>query len=283
MLSYQHGYHAGNRADLHKHGFLAWLLDRLVQKDKPLTYIDIFAGRGLYDLTSGFAQKTGEAKQGIQSLASTDWPAELTAWKKQLAMLNKQQETTRYGGSPWIASQLLRHQDTLHFCELHPREFKALESNFKRKSNCHLYFKDAYESLSALTPPMPRRGLALIDPSYELKEEYQKLAQVIPAAVTKWQVGIFILWYPLLEADRHHAMLRQLDNQLATYERLQAEWRWREPWHEDGSGMLGSGLYIINPPWQGDKFLNGWHNTLCQALGGRSSLKTHKPQPHESN
>lgn len=278
MLSYQHGYHAGNKADLHKHGLLVWLLDRLTQKDKPATYIDIFAGRGLYDLQSDASQKTGEARQGVLNLTNKDWPSALKPWQDALVRLNQGKQIRRYGGSPWIATQLLRRQDTLHFCELHPKEFSVLESNFKQDSRCNLYFKDAYESLNALVPPMPRRGLVLIDPSYEIKGEYQQIADQLPLAVTKWQVGCFMLWYPLLEADRHLLMLRQLESQLAMFDILQAEWRWREPWHEDTNGMLGSGLLLINPPWQADIFMKQWQAQLCQIFsGGRSSLKSRAP------
>lgn len=260
MLSYQHGFHAGNRADLHKHGTLVWLLTQLARKDKPASFLDVYAGRGLYDLASEAARKTGEAEQGILKAYGRAWPEALAPWKALLAGLNPKGVLRSYGGSPWLAAKLLRPTDKLTFCDLHPQEFNKLEEVFKKDSRIGLHFRHAHEALLALLPPTPRRGLVLIDPSFEVKSEFVELAEVLVQAVGKWQTGQFMLWYPLLPGDPHRPMLRKLaELQLP---QLVGEWRWRETWHEDTHGMLGSGILLINPPWQTDAFLKEWQDTL---------------------
>ncbi len=260
MLSYQHGYHAGNRADIHKHGLLAWLLQRLTQKNKPACYIDVYAGRGFYDLEGSFARKTGEASDGITQLKNVTWPASLQCWKQLIDADNPADRWRYYGGSPHIASRLLRDTDTLIFCELHDNEFSRLNSLFNRDSRCNLHHRDAHEALNALLPPMPRRGLALIDPPYEVKKEYDQMVTDIKLAADKWPVGSIMLWYPILEAGRHTHMLRQLKQLKLPL--LIGEWQWRQAWHEDTRGMLGSGVVVCHPPWQADVFLKQWQQQL---------------------
>lgn len=262
MLSYQHGFHAGNRADLHKHGLLVWLLTHLVQKNKPASFLDVYAGRGLYDLASESARKTGEAEEGILRIYGRAWPDALAPWKEVLAQLNPKGGLRAYGGSPWLASALLRPSDNLIFCDLHPQEFSKLKDVFHRDSRIGLHFRHAHEALLALLPPTPKRGLVLIDPSFEVKSEFMELAVVLQQAVSKWREGQFMLWYPLLPGEPHRPMLRELVK--LDMPQLTSEWRWRETWHEDTHGMLGSGILLINPPWQADTFLTLWQRTLCE-------------------
>jgi 23S rRNA (adenine2030-N6)-methyltransferase len=134
-----------------------------------------------------------------------------------------------------------------------------------------LHQRHAHEALLALLPPTPRRGLVLLDPSYEVKSEYQQMTDLLHKAVTKWPQGSFMLWYPLLESERHLPMLRQLA--ALDVPQMLGEWRWRESWHEDSQnlpakGMLGSGLLVLNPPWQMDTFLDEWQTCLCDWFPG---------------
>lgn len=277
MLSYQHSFHAGNRADLHKHGLLTWLLTHLTAKDKPASLLDVFAGRGFYDLASDAANKTGEAEAGITRVFARAWPEALAPWQEVLKSLNPQGGLRYYAGSPLLAAKLLRPQDKLSFCELHPTEFKKLHDEFKADSRASLHHRHAHEALLALLPPTPRRGLVLIDPSYEVKTEYQQMAELLIKAQQKWPEGCFMLWYPLLQGERHIAMRRLLAAQ--DIPQVIGEWRWRESWHEDsaelhGKGMMGSGLLVLNPPWRMDKFLGIWHQTLCDWFpGSQASLE----------
>ena len=155
MLSYQHIYHAGNLADVHKHGLLAWTLEYLTRKDKPLTYMETHAGRALYDLSSDSARKTGEAAQGVAKAGN--WFGADHPYTRMLAATRTAHGDQSYPGSPLLAAQLLRPGDSLHLAELHPGEHSALDlamSPYPVK--CHL--RDGFAMAHALTPPTPRRA-----------------------------------------------------------------------------------------------------------------------------
>lgn len=242
MLSYQHLYHAGNLADVQKHAVLAWVLDYLTQKDKPLTYIETHAGRGVYDLGSDEAVKTGEAAAGValaEALFPTDHP-----YRQRLEETRAQYGVRAYPGSPLVAALGLREADTIHLAELHPQEHAALERAAK-DWGAHVYRRDGFELALALTPPTPRRGLMLIDPSYEVKADYDAIPRHMANIHRKWNVGILILWYPILKGGAHGPMLKAL--QAAFPECLRHEVRF--PPVRDGHRMEGSGLFIVNAPY----------------------------------
>lgn len=242
MLSYQHIYHAGNLADVHKHALLAVMLDYLVRKDKPLTYIETHAGRGLYQLDAAEAQKTGEAGQGIGRLAAAFAPDH--PYARILTQVRRDHGPAAYPGSPLVAAHLLRPGDRIHLAELHPREHGAL-AQVMAPSGADIRKEDGCAMLRALTPPEPRRGLALIDPSYEVKADYAALPRLIAEVHRKWNVGIIALWYPILASGAHEPMLAALVQ--ATPDALRHEVRF--PPARAGHGMTGSGMFIINPPF----------------------------------
>ncbi|NNE54044.1 MAG: 23S rRNA (adenine(2030)-N(6))-methyltransferase RlmJ [Sulfitobacter sp.] len=242
MLSYQHIYHSGNLADVHKHGLLAWMLDYLTRKEKPLSYIETHAGRALYDLTDDAALKTGEAAHGIARVAG--WFEEDQAYARALAAVRATYGDTAYPGSPLIAATLLRESDQIHLAELHPGEHAALDLAMSPyPATCHR--RDGFEMAFALCPPTPRRGLMLIDPSYEVKADYAALPRQIGKLARAWNVGIIALWYPILTSKAHLPMLKALEE--AHPEALRHEVRF--PPARPGHGMVGSGMFIINPPW----------------------------------
>lgn len=242
MLSYQHLYHAGNLADVHKHALLCYALDYLTQKDKPLSYIETHAGRGLYHLDAEEALKTGEAAQGIARLEAL-FPAD-HPYRQRLAETRAQHGPNAYPGSPLLAALSLRETDTMHLAELHPQEHRALAQNLT-PWGAHVYLRDGLELAVAISPPTPRRGLMLIDPSYEVKDDYVTLPKAIAMIARKWNVGILCLWYPLLISGAHEPMLEALQN--AHPEALRHELRF--PPVRDGHRMIGSGMFIINPPY----------------------------------
>ncbi|MCB1784332.1 MAG: 23S rRNA (adenine(2030)-N(6))-methyltransferase RlmJ [Alphaproteobacteria bacterium] len=262
MLSYQHIYHAGCLADVHKHASLCILLETLTAKDKPLTYLETHAGRGLYDLNSLEAQKTGEAAAGILRIKSENrLPAE-HPYTKALAQCEKQQGPNIYPGSAALAAALLRQMDKMHLMELHPQEILALQHNMKN-TNAQMYQRDGYEGLLALSPPTPRRGLVFIDPSYEIKTEYQDIPRHIEKLVRKWNVAVIAIWYPLLPANNHKPML----------ERLQALNLPKSFTHEvtfppanEGHGMIGSGMFYANIPFGVEENLKTLENILPQRV-----------------
>ena len=242
MLSYQHGYHAGNLADVHKHALLAWVLEYLTQKDKPLSYIETHAGRGLYDLGSAEALKTGEAAQGIERVG--DWFAPDHPYARALAATRAAHGPQAYPGSPLVAAQLLRPQDSLHFNELHPREHTELTAALT-PFDARIARRDGWEAAQALCPPTPRRGLLLADPSYEVKAEYAQAAKAFAQLHRKWNVGVLMLWYPILADGRHRAMTRALKEAIPEIALSEVAF----PPARDGHGMVGSGLAVVNPPW----------------------------------
>lgn len=242
MLSYQHIYHAGNLADVHKHSLLAWMLDYLTGKDKPLSYIETHAGRALYDLDAPEALKTGEAAAGIAQLRG--WFAPDHPYARVLDRVSSEDGPRAYPGSPLIASHLLRPTDSLHLAELHPREHAALAlAMAPTGARCHL--RDGFETAFALCPPTPRRGLLLIDPSFEIKTDYTDIPRHIGKLHRAWNVGIIALWYPLLASRAHLSML---DTLMAAHPgALRHEVRFAPA--RPGHGMTGSGLFVLNPPY----------------------------------
>lgn len=235
-------YHAGNLADVHKHGLLSWILAYLTAKDKPLCYIETHAGRGLYDLDDHAALKTGEAAQGIDRVANFFPPAHPYS-----LVLRAQRDISgprAYPGSPLIATQLLRSGDTLHLAELHPGEFAALEyATSATKARC--YHRDGFELAHSLVPPTPRRGMIMIDPSYEQKSDYAEIPGHISRITRAWNVGLVVLWYPVLTSGAQAGMVRTLKNNRPEAFCHEVSFPPARPGH----GMVGSGLFVINPPW----------------------------------
>lgn len=243
MLSYQHAYHAGNAADVHKHALLAWMLDYLAAKPKPLSYLETHAGRGLYRLDSPEAQRTGEAAAGVLRLAPRFPPGH--PYARVLAGLRAAHGPAAYPGSPLIAAGLLRPGDRMHLAELHPQEVPALRAALAGRG-ADIRAEDGFAAARAWLPPMPRRGLMLIDPPYEVKADYARIPSFVAWAHRRWGVGVIVLWVPIL-AGAPHAPLRAA---------LEAQGLPRTLWHEvafpparPGHGMTGSGLFVVNAPY----------------------------------
>ena len=240
MLSYQHGYHAGNAADVHKHALLAVALDYMAGKDKPLTYLETHAGRALYDLASPEARKTGEAEAGIRRMEP--WFPAAHPYARALCAARVAAGPESYPGSPLIASALLRPGDRIILAERHPQEAEALR---RALPGADIRETDGPRFALSLAPPTPRRGLALIDPSYEIKSEFETIPEMAGRLRRKWPVGVLILWYPILASGAE----RPLTARLAALggETLLSEARF--PPARPGHGMIGGGLWIANPPW----------------------------------
>ncbi|MCV2882937.1 23S rRNA (adenine(2030)-N(6))-methyltransferase RlmJ [Actibacterium sp. XHP0104] len=243
MLSYQHIYHAGNLADVQKHALLCVMLDYMTRKDKPLSYIETHAGRGLYDLTAPEAVKTGEAAQGVARAG--DWFAPDHPYARAMAQVKAAHGVDAYPGSPLLAALSLRPGDTIHLAELHPQEFTALRQAM-RPYGAQVHKQDGLELAQSICPPTPRRGLMLIDPSYEVKSDYATLPGQIAALHRKWNVGVIALWYPILTSGAHKPMLRALEQQ-GLPDTLRHEVTF--PPAREGHGMIGSGMFIVNAPW----------------------------------
>jgi 23S rRNA (adenine2030-N6)-methyltransferase len=249
MLSYRHAFHAGNHADVLKHCLLLQLIRHFAQKDKPFWVIDSHAGAGLYALDSGYATKLAEYRDGIGRLWSrTDLPAALADYVQQVRALNPDGQLRRYPGSPWLAWRALREQDQLRLFERHSSDSQLLQDNFRQAGRRVLVSAgDGFAGLKASLPPAPRRGLILIDPSYETRDDYGKVVAALKDGLARFATGTYVVWYPQLvraEARDLPARLQRLPMQSWLHVSLSV----RRP-SPDGVGMHGSGLFVVNPPW----------------------------------
>lgn len=251
MLSYQHGFHAGNFADVHKHLTLALLLQALNRKAKPWSYLETHGGRARYDLHGDQAAKTGEFQQGIARLWRQSVPEAVQPYLEQVEAINPQ-ALQQYPGSPLIAAQMAREADQISVMELHPAEADALKRVFRDDARVAVHHRDGYEGVLSLLPPKPNRGVVLIDPAYEVKQEYQQLVKFVGKALKRWPNGCFAIWYPLLPAGLWQNMKAELAasgirNILCSELEVTGSAGER--------GMYGSGMLLINPPWQLDATL----------------------------
>jgi len=267
MLSYRHAFHAGNHADVLKHFVLIELLRYFNRKDKPWWYIDTHAGAGCYALESDQAGKNAEFEGGIFRLwQRPDLPAVLQPYVDAVAQFNPHGRLTFYPGSPALAMTQLRDQDRMRLFELHPADVEALAQTFARDGERVLVRKaDGFSGLRGLLPPASRRTVVLIDPPYEMKEDYRRVSDTLADALKRFPGGTYVVWYPLLARTE----ARQLPERLAG---LGAE-SWldlrlavKKP-ARDGFGMFGSGLYIVNPPWLLPDMLEAVMPWLVQTLG----------------
>lgn len=247
MLSYRHAYHAGNFADVMKHVVLTAMLKYLTQKDAALCYIDTHAGAGTYDLRSDYAQKTGESSDGVSKLwGRKDVPEAIADYLALLKPLNTVADLTKYPGSPSIAAVLLRPQDRLELCELHSTDFPLLQKMFSRDRRVHCHAVDGYRFSAGLVPPVERRGLVLMDPSYELASEFDTAIATIAKLHLKFSTGTYALWYPILDERRTASLRRQIEKH-PIRDVLHLALRLAD--RPSRPGMYGSGMIVINPPW----------------------------------
>lgn len=269
MFGYRHIYHAGNFADVVKHTILCLLVRAMQRKETPCCIIDTHGGLGRYDLQTEQAQKTSEFQQGVaRVLASPHIPAALDDYLGIVRSLNANDGLRHYPGSPWIARQLLRPQDRLLLSELNPADHALLKQLFADDRQVAVHLRDAYQGLRASLPPKEKRALILIDPAYELKDEYQRLVQGLQAALARFPNGVYAVWYPIMSRSLANRFYQDL---AATGIRrmLRTEMLVRED--SERKQMNGSGMIIINPPWQVDEQLRtvlAWlANTLGQGPG----------------
>ncbi|HPE59960.1 MAG: 23S rRNA (adenine(2030)-N(6))-methyltransferase RlmJ [Thiothrix sp.] len=247
MLSYRHSFHAGNPADVLKHLVLQRCLIYLTRKDKPLCYIDTHAGAGAYRLDGPQARKTGEYRQGIGSLwEQQNLPPLLQEYRALIQAFNPEPELLSYPGSPWIAAQLLRPQDRLFLHELHATDAPRLQQLFTTDKRVQVQASDGFQGCLGHLPPIQRRGLVLIDPSYEVKRDYDTVVEVLNKAVRRFATGVYALWYPVVERERIRRLEKKLRNSGIPGIQL-----FELGLSADGatSGMTASGMVVINPPY----------------------------------
>jgi 23S rRNA (adenine2030-N6)-methyltransferase len=243
-VNYRHAFHAGNFADCMKHALLVWLLRALAAKEKPFRVLDSHAGIGSYDLTeTSEAERTGEWRRGIGRLLDVD-DGPLADY---VALVRAAGAPARYPGSPALVAGLLRPQDHLLACELHPDDAAALRAAFRRDPQVSVHHRDGWEALKALTPFPEKRGLVLVDPPFEEEGEFARLAQGIALVSHRFRGALQACWYPI----KHRAPVRAFHTALqeAGLRDLVAAEIWlREP--TDPQRLNGCGLLVANPPWK---------------------------------
>jgi 23S rRNA (adenine2030-N6)-methyltransferase len=274
MFSYRHAFHAGSHADILKHLTLIHLVEYLQEKPGALTIIDTHAGAGIYSLKDGFAAVSKEAEGGIFRLLKFVEEGNTTteSVKKYLALVQAENigsELASYPGSPFILARLLRPQDRLKLFELHPKEIDILRHNvreLRQAKQIDVYAEDSFARLKGLVPPPSRRGLVLIDPSYEDKNDYRYIELALEEALQRFATGCYAIWYPIISRRESAALPDRMKKIAASHTRswLQAELR-----VENAPGerrLQASGMFIINPPWTLEKHLSEALPTLTKAL-----------------
>lgn len=264
MLSYLHGYHAGNHADVLKHTVLTALLMRLLAKDKPLRYIDTHAGAGGYELRSSAAQRNREYETGAGRIwDAAEAPTAVARWLNLVQRFNGDGALRRYPGSPWLARELLRPSDDLFLFELHPAEHRALKNAADGDRRVRVLREDGLVACIGLVPPPSKRALVMIDPSYELRDEHRGVIDALVKAHTRFATGVFAIWYPVIErrwVQRFERALRATGiSPIATYELTVAR-------EKPGGGLVGSGMFVVNPPYRLDEELDGALPWLAERL-----------------
>lgn len=247
MLSYRHAFHAGNPADVLKHIVLVRCLEYFNQKDKPYCYLDTHAGAGRYRLDEPSAQKTGEYQQGIARLwHRQDIPGVLDGYLNLLRQLNSGERLNQYPGSPWLARALMREQDRGLLHELHPKDFALLGRHFGKSARFQVRREDGFAGCIAAMPPKERRAIVLMDPSYEVKEDYQHVVDTLEHAHRRFSTGTYLIWYPVVDRPRVAAMERAVKRtkirNVKLYELATGP-------DTAGRGMTASGMIVVNPPW----------------------------------
>jgi len=251
MLSYLHSFHAGNFADVLKHSVSAHILGYLTDKPKPVFYLDTHSGTGAFSLQENEAQKTQEYLNGIAKLWDLpkseikELPGLVKDYLELIKDFNLTNDLQTYPGSPWFAKTILREHDRLSLFELHPREFKSLLQNIRGDRRIKAFQKDGFHACVSQLPPKERRGYVLMDPPYEVKQDYQTATDTLIKAHAKFATGTYALWYPVVDRYRidkiEKDFIKSGIKNIQLFELGIAE--------DKENGMTSSGMIVINPPW----------------------------------
>lgn len=248
MLAYRHLFHAGNFADIFKHALLTRLLIALGKKEKPYCYLDTHAGIGRYDFTHAWAQKAREYETGISRLWERhDIPPALAPYLEAVKAENTGRKLRFYPGSPLIAKRFVRPIDRMVLSELNKTDFAALKATFERDRQVAVHLLDGYQALKAFLPPKERRGLVLIDSSFDRAGEFARITQALAQAHARWETGMVAIWYPLMEP----AAMRNFEHdieQLGIRKILKLELQIQD--RDLTVTIPGCGMLLVNPPWR---------------------------------
>jgi 23S rRNA (adenine2030-N6)-methyltransferase len=280
MLAYRHAFHVGNPADVLKHIVLLGVLERMAAKDKSYWYIDTHAGAGSYQLGERMAQRLAEYQDGIGVLWSRKKaPPAVKDYVARVRSFNADGHLKVYPGSPALAASLLRPQDQMRLFELHSTDFRLLDATWGQQEHVAVRQEDGFKGLKALLPPPSRRGVVLLDPSYELESDYSQLVACLRDALTRFATGVYLIWYPQLQSLESIRLPKRL-KALAPAGWLHAQLTTTAP-RPDGFGLMGSGMFVLNPPYGLLDALRPALPWLAEALGqegaGKFVLEAHQP------
>ena len=261
-MNYRHAFHAGNHIDVFKHAALTLVLERLLAKPQPFAVLDTHAGIGVYDLTSDEATRTGEFQEGVARVSGRPIDS-APAYSRLIAEMNPDGLCT-YPGSPEVVRRLIREQDRLVLCELHPADFATLKARYRSDPRIAVHHRDGYEAIGALLPPPERRGLVLIDPPFEKTDETRTLVRAVNAGLKRWSTGTFMIWYPIKDRAISDALTQAAR---AWPKALRAELC---PYAPGESSLPGGGLIFCNTPYQLDEKLQALAAELVGRLGAGS-------------
>ena len=248
MLAYRHAFHAGNHADVLKHTVLTRVLRYMNGKDKGYRLVDTHAGAGGYSLEGRYAQKKGEFEQGVARLwERDDLPEAVADYLSIVRQFNPDGTLTQYPGSPAFAQMLLRAQDQLRLFELHPTDHRILASYLGAVRGAEVYDKDGFDGLKGQVPPTTRRGVVLMDPSYEGNADYGRVIASLRDALARFAEGVYMVWYPQVSKLEAAQLPKRLEA-LAPKAWLHARLTVQQP-DSMGFGLAGSGVFVINPPY----------------------------------
>lgn len=281
-MNYRHGYHAGNFCDVFKHLVLMLLIEHFKLKEKGFSVLDAHAGDGTYSLRGELAARTGEAEQGIlRALAFPKPSPQLAAFLelvRRLGLPDHEGKLTSYPGSPRLARALLRPQDKLLLSDIHPDAISSLKRLFRNDRQVHVQPIDAAVALKSQLPPENRRAIVLLDPPYEEPDEFRRLLESLKEAHKRFPTGTYAIWYPI----KSPAPVRHFHRTLAAtgIRRILSTEIHLAPL--DNRQLNGTGMSIVNPPWQLDTQLEQLLPELLTALGadreGASSVEWTVPE-----
>jgi 23S rRNA (adenine2030-N6)-methyltransferase len=275
-MNYRHAFHAGNFADVFKHVLLTHVVAYLKQKERPFFYLDSHAGTGTYDLTSGEALRTGEWRNGIGRVMEAAFSPEVTLLLQPYldCVAAFQQEAghglSRYPGSPALVALLARPDDRLVFNELHPADAATLQDAFRQDHRVHVAHMDGYKAIKAHIPPRERRGFVLVDPPFEVTDEFEQMTKALQVAHAKWPTGTYIFWYPIKDLRRTDLFMRQLE--ATGIDKILRLELMVQP-ATDVTRLNGCGLIVVNPPWV-------LLDVAATMLGALTEILAQSPEAH---
>lgn len=280
MLSYRHIYHAGNHADILKHLVVSQVCQHLIKKEAPFFYLDTHAGIGLYELDSDQAQLNQEFDTGISRLLQQqDLPEPLEQLVDIVRDLNPDGDLRYYPGSPMVVDHYTRQKDKLHLCELHPNDYPILAALFPKKRKANVVKDDGFAAVKAMLPPPQKRGFVLMDPPYEVKNDYQKVVKALVEGHKRFAQGTYAIWYPVLNRRQADDLLNAVE---ATKIRNTLLLELNIRGTETKRGMAGSGMIIVNPPWtlanEAETFLPYLRDALAEDRDAHFQLRWITPE-----